>query len=172
MGKGRRVKCKATGEYGNSNDFYKSSKGYFKSKEIYEDYERESECRKKIINILSELIGYQKGEPLPPVILTELKKLNFYKNQVILETIKQEYKTLLYYSQNKEFKSSFAKGRYLLAIIKNRIADVNQKYERRKKEESELLQKVQQDDNSYIDFDIPVQKQQNKNLGAFIEDEN
>ena len=39
---------------------------------------------KQIIEMLAELMEYQKGEPLPPIILTELKRLKFYKNHDLI----------------------------------------------------------------------------------------
>lgn len=169
MGKGRKVKCKATGEYGNSNDFYKTSKGYFKTKEVYEEFQREANCRKQIIEMLAELMEYQKGEPLPPIILTELKRLKFYKNQVILKTIEQEYNAILKACSNKTFNNSVAQGRYIFAIIKNNISDVNRRFEIEQKEEERIKHNMEVATISN-DPDMPVQKQQNKDLTMFVEE--
>lgn len=57
----RKVKCSATGEYGNLDEFIKVGNKYFKSKEVYEEYIKEKASFKKLYTKFAELLGYTDG---------------------------------------------------------------------------------------------------------------
>lgn len=130
---GRKVKCKITGEYGTSDDFVKIGQHYYKSQEIYDKHCEEQKYREKIVSLFCEdFLKYQVGQPCPTFLFKKLKELNFYSNEIILKTIEQNYSTIKYYSENKEFRNDVQKISYIFAIINNRISEVYKTEERKK----------------------------------------
>lgn len=130
---GRRVKCQVTGEYGNSDDFVKVGSKYYKSQEVYDEFQRESELRRKIIHVISvDILGYESGQVFPTILVRRLKELNFYPNEVILETVQNLQDSLLWAMQNKDFRSDVNRIEYIFAAIKNHINDVYKRYKVRK----------------------------------------
>lgn len=144
----RRVKCVATGEYGDSETFIKVDKHYYKSQEIYEEYRHSIDCKKKAIDILcKDFLKYKAGQPCPTFVFRKYKSLEFYENEIILKTIEEKYDTLKYYADNKEFKDDIQKVSYLFAIIDNNIGDVYRREERKKlKKKTEELYENKLDD--------------------------
>ncbi len=131
---GRRVKCRVTGEYGDSDVFIKRGSYYFKSLEVYEQYEKDVRCKDKAVDIIAkDLLGYKEGQPYPSLLFKLYKQLNFYSNEVILKTIQEKYETLKFYAENKSFANDNGKLFYLFAIIKNHIAEVDKKEKRESK---------------------------------------
>ena len=54
----RKVKCQITGEYGTSETFYKADNGkYYKSKELYNVWNKENEDRKRVIERFTTVHG-------------------------------------------------------------------------------------------------------------------
>lgn len=75
--KGRRVKCYATGEYGTDLTFVKIGDHYYKDEETFEKYTRNNHYRTLTYEVLSDFLGYQKGQIFPGVVHRRLKNWNF-----------------------------------------------------------------------------------------------
>lgn len=66
----RSVKCKVTGEVGQSYEFYKAANGkYYKSKEIYDRYIKDMDFRGKILKIInSDILGIRSNNCVPLIV--------------------------------------------------------------------------------------------------------
>ena len=135
---GRKVKCYATGEEGTNDTFVKIGDHYYKSQAVYDEYRHEIDTRKLIVSkIANEFLGYHKGQKFPAYINKKLGEFSYYKADVILKTIEKKNDSIMYFMQNKEFKSESGKISYIFAIISNNINDVNKEYQWHKKAEQQ-----------------------------------
>lgn len=71
----RKVKCSATGEYGNLDEFIRVGNKYFKSKEVYENYAKEKEALQKLYTKFAELLGYTDGMMIGSTVAFITKKI-------------------------------------------------------------------------------------------------
>lgn len=116
---GRKVKCQVTGEYGTSDTFVKINGKYYKSQKIYDEWNRNNDLRRKIINvILVDIMKYDADQPFPTILVRRLKELEFYSNEEILETITSLQEPLLWAMQNKAFASDRNRIEYIFGAIK------------------------------------------------------
>lgn len=147
----RKVKCKITGEVGTNETFVKIGNYYYKSQYVYDEYHREKEERKQLIDyVCRTFLGYSEGQPFPTVLTKKLNELSFYDNAVILETFKLCEKEILYWLDRKDFSGDYGKVSYIFAIINNKIADVNRSYIKK-----EAAQNKEPRDIDFIDYDNP-----------------
>lgn len=166
----RRCKCQVTGEYGTTNVFYKAENGkYYKSKEVYEVWNKENEDRKNVIEKFAvDFLDYQPGQVFPTVLTKKLKELEFYGYDVINSTIDKTYASIQYAIQHKDFKSDVGKISYIFAIIKNNINDVyKQTIKREKEQKSKSICGM---DNS-VDIDNIQTNHKEKNIKKWLEDD-
>lgn len=156
MAKPVMVKCMATGERGPRDEYYKAPNGrYFKSESIYEawmagrrkerarknsmpHYEkpgRTPESYKKLCSTIANLIGYdpEGGQPMPTVVFRRLKELDYYSDEVIQKTLNAEADNIRWAMTNKSFDNDIGRASYLMAIVRNNIAEVD-RHEKNKKE--------------------------------------
>lgn len=131
---GRRVKCKITGEYGDSNNFYKVGRDYYKSKNVYEIEQERKKTKGEALKIIAALLGYGEGQRLPPLVFKKYNELNFYADQVILETLRQIRESVEYCVAKKDFKDEWGKVQYIFTAVQNHIVDIDRTYKRKEKE--------------------------------------
>lgn len=132
--KGRKVRCFETGEYGTSLTFYKAPDGhYYKDERTYLEHDHKSKTHRKLIDELSNYMGYIPGMVFPTCITQALKELSFYGEDVILETLERNRDSVEYAMRTKDFNGDRQRALYLMAIIKNHINDVYREFERKKK---------------------------------------
>lgn len=166
----RQCKCQITGETGTTNTFYKADNGkYYKSKEVYDIWNKENENRKIVIERFAvDFLDYKPEQVFPTVLIKKLKELEFYGYDIINLTIDKVYNSIQYAIQHKEFKSDVGKISYIFAIIKNNINDVYKQtiqQEREKKNES-----VCEIDNE-VDIENIQTKHKEKNIKKWLEDD-
>ena len=146
----RKVKCYETGEWGNSDTFYKAPDNhYYKSKQIYEQRQKRNQDYNQIKDIVCfEFLGYQKGQRFPTILTRKLNELSFYPNEVILETIQDQQENIIYWLNHKDFNSDYNKIAYIFAIISNHINDVYQQWKQKQyaKQKSKEIEKIQVED--------------------------
>lgn len=170
----RKVKCQITGEYGTSETFYKANNGkYYKSKELYDVWNKENEDRKRVIErFATEFLDYVPGQVFPTVLTKKLKELEFYGYDVINKTIDKSYKSIQYALRTKDFRNDVGKISYIFAIIKNNINDVykqvlaEEKGEKRQQEQVTNIEVV--DEQSIMNIGT---KQKAKDISSFLEDD-
>ncbi len=164
----RRCKCQVTGEEGTTDIFYKAENGkYYKSKEVYEVWNKENEDRKKVIEKFAvDFLDYKPGQVFPTVLMKKLKELEFYGYDVINQTIDKTYNSILYAIQHKEFKNDVGKISYIFAIIKNNINDVYRQAVQGEKKKENLYEI----DNS-VDIDNIQTNHKEKNIKKWLEDD-
>lgn len=137
-----------TKEYGTTDTFYKGEDNrYYKSKEIYEEFKHENETIDKIKRLMYEgYFGYKPDQPGCTYGYKEINELHkFYSADVILQTIDEVSNRIEYALDNIEFNSEFSMMKYVFAIIRNSIKDVDDK-EQRKKERMKILQAKEYED--------------------------
>lgn len=165
---GRKVKCRITGEIGNSDIFYKADNGlYYKSKELYEEYKQEAEYRRKIIDFFCiELLGYEKGCAFPTVLTKKLESLSAYSNKTIWATILYKEEDLRYWaSVEDKFKNDYGKICYLFVIIVNHINEVQKKIKAQKQAYTPTVEAPPEIE------DISNQINQNKDISQWLEED-
>lgn len=164
----RKVKCQITGEYGTSDTFYKADNGkYYKSKELYDTWNKENEDRKRVIErFTSEFLDYVPGQVFPTVLTKKLKELEFYGYDVIDRTIDKSYDSIQYALRTKDFRNDVGKISYIFAIIKNNINDVYKQVLREEKE-----QKREYTIDTSVNVDDIQTTHTEKNITKWLEDE-
>lgn len=156
MAKPIMVKCMATGERGPRDTYYKAPNGrYFKSEEIYEawmagrrkekakqnkprHYEkpgRTPESYKKLCDTIADMIGYDPGggQPMPTIVFRRLKELDYYSDEIIQETLDEKADAIRWAMENKAFENDSGRACYLMAIVRNNIAEVERREKEKKK---------------------------------------
>lgn len=164
----RQCKCQVTGEKGTTDTFYKADNGkYYKSKEVYDIWNKENEDRKNVIERFAvDFLDYKPGQVFPTVLTKKLKELEFYGYDVINRTTDKAYNSIQYAIQNKEFKSDVGKISYIFAIIKNNINDVYKQVVQEEKR-SETVCEI---DNE-VDIDNIQTNHKEKNIKKWLEDD-
>lgn len=166
----RQCKCQITGEVGTTDTFYKADNGkYYKSKEVYDIWNKENENRKKVIEKFAiDFLDYKPGQVFPTVLTKKLKELEFYGYDVINRTIDKAYNSIQYAIQHKDFKNDIGKISYIFAIIKNNINDVYKQTVQQEKEKKD--ETVCEIDNE-VDIDNIQTKHKEKNIKKWLEDD-
>ena len=149
----RKVKCQITGEYGTSDVFYKADNGkYYKSKELYDVWNKENEDRKHVIERFAiEFLDYVPGQVFPTILTKKLKELEFYGYDVINKTIDKSYDSIQYALRTKDFRNDVGKISYIFAIIKK--------------------QKREYDIDTSVDIDNIQTTHTEKNITKWLEDD-
>ena len=170
----RKVRCHITGEYGTSETFYKAKNGkYYKSKELYDTWNKENEDRKYVIGrFATEFLDYVPGQVFPTILTKKLKELEFYGYVVIKKTINKSYDSIQYALKTKEFKNEANKISYIFAIIKNNINDVYKQVlaeeKSQKKQEKQVINMDIDDEKTVMNIGT---KQKAKDISCFLEDD-
>lgn len=164
----RQCKCQVTGEKGTTDTFYKADNGkYYKSKEVYDIWNKENEDRKNVIERFAvDFLDYKPGQVFPTVLTKKLKELEFYGYDVINRTIDKAYNSIQYAIQHKNFKNDVGKISYIFAIIKNNINDVYKQVVQEEKK-SETVCEI---DNE-VNIDNIQTNHKEKNIKKWLEDD-
>ena len=167
---GRRVKCVVTGEYGTSDVFIKHDGKYFKNEDIYLEYKKQNEYWVKIIEkFCYEFLGYTSGQPFPTILPKRLKELDFYDNETIYLTICECESNIISALNSKTFNGDYSKICYIMAIIRNNIAQVWKQIMIKRNEAKKAYQPIPS--NIYMSLsDIQNPKQKVKNLSKYLGD--
>lgn len=166
----RQCKCQITGEVGTTDTFYKADNGkYYKSKEVYDIWNKENENRKKVIEKFAvDFLDYKPGQVFPTVLTKKLKELEFYGYDVINKTIEKTYNSIQYAIQHKEFINDVGKISYIFGIIKNNINEV---YKQTVQQEMEKKNETVCEIDNEVDIDNIQTKHKEKNIRKWLEDD-
>lgn len=167
MARQYKCKCFITGKEGTTDVFVKKLVGkshkYFESEEVYSEYIKDKENKEKLRNTVAEILEYK---ILPPMLIKELNELLLIFNaEVITETFKQQKDTIQYWlGLDGKFNSDFSKVKYMMAIIKNNIIEVDKRWQ--------IEQKRKQPKQVNIDIDMMdielSSKATNKDISQFL----
>ena len=162
----KKVKCAVTGEYGLSGEYIKINGRYYKNQQIYDADKRKKDVRKQLIeHICVEYLGYSDGQPFPPILPKKLKELEFYDNEIILETFRQKANDIRYALNTKQFNNDFGRVSYMFAVVKNSIADVKKQFDYQNRQEQAAVKNIQAAE------DIAGTKNTGKDITAWLEEE-
>lgn len=171
----RRCKCRLCGESLTTDIAYrikiKDKNVYFCNSEEAELYKKRIDDKKSLEKYLKkEVLNYDDKQKLPNMLCKKVKELSdSYGNEIVLETFKQQIKTIKYYSKNKSFKNEGYKILYIMAIINNHINNVYNDYKLMKRQ-----QKIKENFDIDVDMFNKVKnvngKNTGKNISSFLED--
>jgi len=85
------------------------------------------------VNVMRAYLNLSDGEPFPTYLLKKFKELSYYDDDVLYETILQCKTDFDWASTHRTFNSMINRINYFVAIMSNKISDVNKQYERMKK---------------------------------------
>lgn len=114
---------------------------------------------KEVVDLISEDLGYQKGDKFNTFIVKKLKTLREnYADEVIADVVKNEGWKI----RGKHFDKQYNKISYYFAIIKNNISYYNKKYNEKKS----FNEKIKlQNENNFIEEDIFSNSSNKENSG-------
>ena len=159
--KGRKVRCRETGEYGTTLTFYKAPDGhYYKDEQTYLEHEHRLEAHRKLIGKISGYMGYIPGMVFPTCVTQSLKEFSFYGDDIVLETLERNRDSVEYAMRTKNFDGDRQRALYLMAIIRNHINDVYMEFKKR-----ESSQTSEQSENSIPEVSTEFEMQ---NIGCSV----
>ena len=149
----RNVKCQITGEIGTVDTFVKIGGKYYKSQEVYDEMQRDKECKKRAIEIiLHDFLHYEVGRPYPTLSNKKYSELcAFYSNEIILKTIEKIHDNLEKCCAGKEFASEYNSLCYIFAAINSHIGDI---YNAQKKKEKRAKYIKKEQESMQMETDI------------------
>lgn len=162
----RKVKCAVTGEIGTSDTFIKIGKHYYKNQQVYDLDRKNKEDYKKLIDyICNEFMGYGEGKPFPASLPKKLNELSYYDWETILETF-QRYTNEIHNALDRmEFSGEYGKVSYMMAIVKDKIAEVQKSMLHQRKAANTTVH-MECDDLSHLGT-----KHRGKNISKFLDDD-
>ena len=169
MGKGRKVKCAVTGMEGYSSEFYHApNKKWYKDKETYLAWKRNSEARKESIEyFFTVFLGYPLGEGVvfPTYLLRRLKEYeSYYGYETLLQCMKENAADILKATCNKNFLSDTQKISYICAILNQRINETK----KREKSQTTYLSTAYEPAEEVLDLET---KHQEKDIRRWLDDD-
>ena len=165
-----KVRCVVTGEYGTSDTFVKHENKYFKNEYVYQEYKKQTEFWKKIINKFAlDYLNYSEEQPFPTYLPKRVKELDFYDNETIYRTMlfcDEDIHTALY---SKSFESDYVRVSYIMAVLKNNINKIWKIVLQERRDAKLAYQPIPS--SCYASLaEIQNPKQKVKDISKFVED--
>lgn len=122
----RKVKCRICKKELPKEQAYKVKKGktnqYYCTKEEYDNLMQQKEDRLKCLDTIAKIMNIPM---IPPVMVKQINTLNsFYTYGIIKKTFEENKQNIQWVLENKDFKSEFAKTKYIISIVANNINKV------------------------------------------------
>ncbi len=170
---GRIVKIWDMGTKGDMNDAYKAPNGrYYSSKAAYEEIVKNSENRKKCIDFMMEILGYESQMKPNTYIFKLLKELEPFGYDVIYETMMKVSKDIAWALNTKQFINETAEIKYIFAIINNNVMDIYKEKQHMQelfKQQAKVIEfKAAQ--HSDEDYDIGSHKRKGHDVSGLLGD--
>ena len=141
---------------------------YYTSEEAYKNYSRNEEFRKKFVDEMAAVLGYKPGMVFPTSLSRCLKDLKAFGYEAVYETFKLKEREITWAIQNKTFTNEYNRVAYLMAIIKNNVADEYRKLQLQKK----LIEDNNKRDVAITDVSLDNKRTINKgNVSSLLGDE-
>jgi hypothetical protein len=138
---GRKVVCKICKTKGDSDLFFhitdeKGRRKYYCSQGEYNSFNLEKEKRRELLEYIAvEILKYEDGQIVPPVMTKKIQTLNeFYDYEVLKECFKQNMESIQYWIKVKNFSSEYGMASYIMKIIEGSINDVYNTWKHKKKQ--------------------------------------
>ena len=135
---------------------------YYTSKEAYEEWCKDKEWKKKSVDMIFKLLGYNDGCVAPGVLFKEIEKYRGMGFEVLYNTIISTIGDVEWAIANKEFHNEVAKIKYIMAIYSNHAIDEYRALKTKKTDENV----VPPDDEHEI---IRTHKQKVKDISQWID---
>lgn len=172
----RNCTCQICKSKGTTDKFYKvTEKGknkYYCNKEEYDQFINEKKKRDDLRKYIAiEILNYQEGQIVPPVLIKKVNKLNeFYDCEVIKECFHQQKENVQYWMSAKKDLPEYNLACYIMKIIESNINDVYEKWKYKQKQ-------LQKQESANLDLGIineietvkPVKK--NDSILNFLDEE-
>ena len=154
----RKVKCRDTLEWSTSDVAYKAPNNkYYSSEQAYLDICHNTEMRKKCIDKMMDIVGYEAGFVMPTSFYKRLEELSAYGFDTIYDTFCLCEERIVYSLRTRSFNSEYNKMQYVMGIIKNHINDVAAKRKREVKQmESSVRNEKSFDVSAFDDLVIGI----------------
>ena len=169
-----KVKCFATGEFGSSADFVRIGGHWWKNEEVYKEYMKNLEYRRKAYELYGKIIGYETGQIFPGYIHKRFKKLEFYGWECIYQNMIECRLSMEWAITHKDFQNAIGEAAYMFAIMEGNI---NGCYKRMKKQkQDELLKQKHSEENEKYSNDVDLASVQSvttkkRDISKWLEDD-
>ena len=166
----RRVKCRVTGQIGDSSCFYRAPNGYYyKSEELYLEMVQKETVRKNLIRYISlEFLELTEGMKIPGFLLKKIKEYETpYGYSLLLSYLKENHELISRSLARISFSNDVRKIQYLFAIVDGNI---NTYY----KKEKERLAKIEKAKETKVDMpsiEISPVKHKEKDIRGWLDDD-
>lgn len=100
------------------------------SEEELQRYNKEIEYRKKIYETLLDYMEYDVGQLIPNVVTRQIEELHKGYTYRVIYNVIRSMENSIRLAMKKDFKSDFARGKYLIAMLSNNINDEYDKLKR------------------------------------------
>ncbi len=171
----RKCKCKLCGKSLTTDIAYRikinDKNAYFCNYEESQTYKKRKEDRILLEEYIRlEILNYDEGQRLPNLLYKQINKISeSYGDEILLETFKQQTKTIKYYNQHKDFKNEGMQIMYIMAIINNNINTVYKNFKLMKKQEK-INKKFQIDIDMFNKTKDLSKKNKTKDISSFLEE--
>lgn len=166
----RQVKCRDTGLLADKDKCFKAVDGkYYSSEAAFNNIQSKQEWRNRTYVLLSEVCGFE-DEYLPPIYKKEIKSYEEYGFENVYLGICHVKKNIEWVLKNKDFKSEYARARYISVIVKDGIREVvkrKKKDDQIKKQQEKLIQQDEiPEDITLVYKDKPI-----PDISSYLEDD-
>lgn len=174
MQRGHRVKCFATGEFGNSLEYVYRDKHWWKNEAVYERYLKNREYRDKCYELYATILGYEQGQMFSGYVFKRFKKLEFYGWECIYNNMLDCRDDMEWAVSHKDFSNDSAQTGYLFAIMERRINICYAKMKAQRQEENRKKRMAEQAAKYVNDVDLTVVQnasEKKRDISKWLEDE-
>ncbi|WJV20807.1 hypothetical protein QU593_10355 [Rossellomorea marisflavi] len=176
---GRKVVCKICKEKGDSDLFFfttdeKGRRKYYCSESEYNDFLNQKEKRYKLLDYIAvEILKYEEGQIVPPVMTKKIQALNeFYDYEVLKECFKQNKESIHYWIKVKNFQSEYGMASYIMKIIEGSVNDVYNSWKHKKRViERQETDKVNVDIMNQLENNTVKKNENDEGILAFLDEE-
>lgn len=172
--KGRRVKCYATGEFGNSLEYVRHDNHWWKSEEVYQQFIKNKQYRTKAYDLYAQIVGYVEGQPFPGYIHKRFKKLEWYGWECVYQNMLNCQSSMEWAVNTKNFNNEIGEIAYLFAIMEGNINDCYSKMKKQKAEEARNKAIAERSVKYINDVDLSSAQcapKKNHDISKWLEDE-
>lgn len=165
----RKVKCKICGKELLNTEGYKITKNnknsYYCSEDEYNELLKKNENRDKCLLEISRIL---KAKIVPPVLTKQVNELNKFYSYTVIEKVFLENRAYLEkIIESKTFVSEFAKAKYIMTIVMNKIDDVNKRHIKDLEDMAKLFKKNEDEVIEIVELEVK-KKRKTSDITSFL----